>query len=453
MSDKPNMNIPVDPMVARLRARDKASREGYLEQAKKDFGVNKPQPTKANPQPKTSEVQSTASSEALPSQAPVVSETASAPVVDKAALEKATAEAKKFKKQYNKTSDALRDANSRLKTLERNVETSAKKLEDAEKRREDDRLVYERRIAELEAKLEASADVTQTAKGLDAITRVTSVLTEDGRYLDSSRLGGLISDRIAGFVARGEGLSFDVGDHNLVFDMTNPYANERVTDVVALFALMTDDDVAIYLEYLRKRLAIQETLDTDAAYLYTALSVLNDHRELLFFNRDDALRDDKLTQASLELSTSVADALKTLDWVGRQVSESTKTVSETNSGVATALDELKTTVKQRSDDVKYNVNSLTASVSDDIVINASTQYAVLALLLHSQGLLKTGSLVKEYQLGRDSDIEAFIKALVAHRNTSESNKSAVYLASDAFESVAKAKRKALKTRRTSDMKH
>ena len=128
-------------------------------------------------------------------------------------------------------------------------------------------------------------------------------------------------------------------------------------------------------------------------------------------------------------------------------------MSETNSGVATALDELKTTVKQRTDDVKYNVNSLTASVSDDIVINASTQYAVLALLLHSQGLLKTGSLVKEYQLGRDSDIEAFIKALVAHRNTSESNKSAVYLASDAFESVAKAKRKALKTRRTSDMKH
>lgn len=452
MSDKPNTKIPVDPMVARLRARDKASREGYLEQARKDFGIDKSQPTKAKPQPKTSEVQSTASSE-VPSQAPVASETASAPVVDKAALEKATAEAKKFKKQYNKTSDALRDANSKVKTLEHNVATSAKKLEEVEQRLEDDRLVYERRIAELEAKLEASADVTQTTKGLDAITRVTSVLTEDGRYLDSGRLGGLISDRIAGFVARGEGLSFDVGDHNLVFDMTNPYANERVTDVVALFALMTDDDVAIYLEYLRKRLATQEALDTDAAHLYTALSVLNAHRELLFFNRDDALRDDKLTQASLELSTSVADALKTLDWVGRQVSESTKTVSETNSGVATALDELKTTVKQRSDDVKYNVNSLTASVSDDIVINASTQYAVLALLLHSQGLLKTGSLVKEYQLGRDSDIEAFIKALVAHRNTSESNKSAVYLASDAFESVAKAKRKALKTRRTSDMKH
>ena len=452
MSNKPNTNIPTDPMVANLLARNKASRDGYLEKAKKDFGVDKSQPTKANPQPKTSETQSTASSE-VQSQAPVASEVASAPVVDNSALEKATAEAKKFKKQYNKTSDALRDANSRLKTLERNVETSAKKLEDAEKRLEDDRQAYERRIAELEAKLEASADVTQTARGLDAITRVTSVLTEDGRYLDSGRLSSLISDRVAGFVARGEGLTFDVGDHSLVFDMTNPYANERVTDVVTLFALMTDEDIAIYLEYLRKHLATRETLDEALASLYTALSVLNDHRELLFFNRDDALRDDKLTQASLELSTSVADAIKTLDWVGRQVSESTKTVSETNSGVATALDELKTTVKQRTDDVKYNVNSLTASVSDDIVINASTQYAVLALLLHSQGLLKTGSLVKEYQLGRDSDIEAFIKALVAHRNTSESNKSAVYLASDAFESVAKAKRKALKTRRTSDMKH
>lgn len=453
MSDKPNTNIPVDPMVADLMARNKARRDGYLEKAKKDFGVDKSHTTAANPQPKTSEAQSTASSE-VQSQTPVVSETTTASsAVDTDALEKATAGAREFKKKYNKTSDALCKANARLKTLERNVNTSTQKLTDAEAQFQTERQGYEQRIAELEAKLEASADVTQTARGLDAITRVTSVLTEDGRYLDSNRLGGLMSDRIAGFVARGEGLSFDLGDRNLVFDMTNPYANERVGDVVALFALMAEDDIAIYLEYLRKQLATRETLDEALANLYTALSVLNDHRELLFFNRDDALRDDKLTQASHDLSVSVADALKTLDWVGRQVSESSKTVSETSSGVATALDALKTTVKQRTDDMKHNVNSLTASVSDDIVINVSTQYAVLALLLHSQGLLKTGSLVKEYQLGRDSDIEAFVKALVAHRNTSESNKSAVYLASDAFESVAKGKRKALKTRRTSDMKH
>lgn len=453
MSDKPNTNIPVDPMVADLMARSKARRDGYLEKAKKDFGVDKSHTTTANPQPKTSEVQSTASSE-VQSQAPVVSETTTASsAVNTDAFEKATADAREFKKKYNKTSDALREANARLKTLERNVNTSTQKLTDAEAQFQTERQGYEQRIAALEAKLEASADVTQTARGLDAITRVTSVVTEDGRYLDGNRLGGLMSDRIAGFVARGEGLSFALGDHNLVFDMTNPYVNERVADVVALFALMTEDDIAIYLEYLRKQLTTRETLDEALADLYTALSVLNDHRELLFFNRDDALRDDKLTQASHDLSVSVADALKTLDWVGRQVSESSKTVSETSSGVATALDALKTTVKQRTDDVKHNVNSLTASVSDDIVINVSTQYAVLALLLHSQGLLKTGSLVKEYQLGRDSDIEAFVKALVAHRNTSESNKSAVYLASDAFESVAKGKRKALKTRRTSDMKH
>lgn len=453
MSDKPNTNIPVDPMVADLMARNKARRDGYLEKAKKDFGVDKSHTTTANPQSKPPESQSTASSE-VQSQAPVVSETATAPSeVDTDALEKATADAREFKKKYNKTSDALQKANARLKTLERSVNTSTQKLTDVEAQFQMERQGYEQRIAALEAKLEASADVTQTARGLDAITRVTSVLTEDGRYLDNNRLGGLIADRIAGFVARGEGLSFDVGDHNLVFDMTNPYVNERVSDVVALFALMTEDDIAIYLEYLRKQLATRETLDDALADLYTALSALNSHRELLFFNRDDALRDDKLTQASHDLSVSVADALKTLDWVGRQVSESSKTVSEANSGVATALGELKTTVKQRTDDVKHNVNSLTASISDDIVINVSTQYAVLALLLHSQGLLKTGSLVKEYQLGRDSDIEAFVKALVAHRNTSESNKSAVYLASDAFESVAKAKRKALKTRRTSDMKH
>ena len=449
MSDKLNTSIPTDPMVARVLAQDNERQEVY----RRKYNAPKAGSNTANVQPKLSETQSTASSE-VRSQAPIVSETATASsVVDTKALEKATADVKKFKKLYNKTSDELRGANSELKVLKRNVDSSAKKLTEAEKQLETERYAYERRIAELEAKLEASADVTQTAKGLDAITRVTSIMTEDGRYLDSVRLGGLISDRIAGFVARGEGLSFDLGDHNLVFDMTNPYANERVCDVAALFALMSEDDVAIYLEYLRKQLATRETLDEALVYLYTALSALNSHRELLFFNRDDALRDDKLTRASHDLSVSVADALKTLDWVGRQVSESSKTVSETNSGVATALDALKTTVKQRTDDMKHNVNSLTASVSDDIVINVSTQYAVLALLLNSQGLLKTGSLVKEYQLGRDSDIEAFVKALVAHRNTSESNKSAVYLASDAFESVAKSKRKALKTRRTSDMKH
>lgn len=449
MSDKLNTSIPTDPMVARVLAQDNERQEVY----RRKYNAPKAGSNTANVQPKLSETQSTASSE-VRLQAPIVSETATASfVVDTKALEKATADVKKFKKLYNKTSDELRGANSELKVLKRNVDSSAKKLTEAEKQLETERYAYERRIAELEAKLEASADVTQTAKGLDAITRVTSIMTEDGRYLDSVRLGGLISDRIAGFVARGEGLSFDLGDHNLVFDMTNPYANERVCDVAALFALMSEDDVAIYLEYLRKQLATRETLDEALVYLYTALSALNSHRELLFFNRDDALRDDKLTRASHDLSVSVADALKTLDWVGRQVSESSKTVSETNSGVATALDALKTTVKQRTDDMKHNVNSLTASVSDDIVINVSTQYAVLALLLNSQGLLKTGSLVKEYQLGRDSDIEAFVKALVAHRNTSESNKSAVYLASDAFESVAKSKRKALKTRRTSDMKH
>lgn len=449
MSDKLNTSIPTDPMVARVLAQDNERQEVY----RRKYNAPKAGSNTANVQPKLSETQSTASSE-VRLQAPIVSETATASsVVDTKALEKATADVKKFKKLYNKTSDELRGANSELKVLKRNVDSSAKKLTEAEKQLETERYAYERRIAELEAKLEASADVTQTAKGLDAITRVTSIMTEDGRYLDSVRLGGLISDRIAGFVARGEGLSFDLGDHNLVFDMTNPYANERVCDVAALFALMSEDDVAIYLEYLRKQLATRETLDEALVYLYTALSALNSHRELLFFNRDDALRDDKLTRASHDLSVSVADALKTLDWVGRQVSESSKTVSETNSGVATALDALKTTVKQRTDDMKHNVNSLTASVSDDIVINVSTQYAVLALLLNSQGLLKTGSLVKEYQLGRDSDIEAFVKALVAHRNTSESNKSAVYLASDAFEFVAKSKRKALKTRRTSDMKH
>lgn len=449
MSDKLNTSIPTDPMVARVLAQDNERQEVY----RRKYNTPKAGSNTANVQPKLSETQSTASSE-VRLQAPIVSETATASsVVDTKALEKATADVKKFKKLYNKTSDELRGANSELKVLKRNVDRSAKKLTEAEKQLETERYAYERRIAELEAKLEASADVTQTAKSLDAITRVTSIMTEDGRYLDSVRLGGLISDRIAGFVARGEGLSFDLGDHNLVFDMTNPYANERVCDVAALFALMSEDDVAIYLEYLRKQLATRETLDEALVYLYTALSALNSHRELLFFNRDDALRDDKLTRASHDLSVSVADALKTLDWVGRQVSESSKTVSETNSGVATALDALKTTVKQRTDDMKHNVNSLTASVSDDIVINVSTQYAVLALLLNSQGLLKTGSLVKEYQLGRDSDIEAFVKALVAHRNTSESNKSAVYLASDAFESVAKSKRKALKTRRTSDMKH
>lgn len=449
MSDKLNTSIPTDPMVARVLAQDNERQEVY----RRKYNTPKAGSNTANVQPKLSETQSIAPSE-VRSQAPIVNETATASsVVDTKALEKATADVKKFKKLYNKTSDELRGANSELKVLKRNVDSSAKKLTEAEKQLETERYAYERRIAELEAKLEASADVTQTAKGLDAITRVTSIMTEDGRYLDSVRLGGLISDRIAGFVARGEGLSFDLGDHNLVFDMTNPYANERVCDVAALFALMTEDDVAIYLEYLRKQLATRETLDEALVYLYTALSALNSHRELLFFNRDDALRDDKLTRASHDLSVSVADALKTLDWVGRQVSESSKTVSETNSGVATALDALKTTVKQRTDDMKHNVNSLTASVSDDIVINVSTQYAVLALLLNSQGLLKTGSLVKEYQLGRDSDIEAFVKALVAHRNTSESNKSAVYLASDAFESVAKSKRKALKTRRTSDMKH
>lgn len=449
MSDKLNTSIPTDPMVARVLAQDNERQEVY----RRKYNTPKAGSNTANVQPKLSETQSTASSE-VRSRAPIVSETATASsVVDTKALEKATADVKKFKKLYNKTSDELRGANSELKVLKCNVDSSAKKLTEAEKQLETERYAYERRIAELEAKLEASADVTQTAKGLDAITRVTSIMTKDGRYLDSVRLGGLISDRIAGFVARGEGLSFDLGDHNLVFDMINPYANERVCDVVVLFALMTEDDVAIYLEYLRKQLATRETLDEALVYLYTALSALNSHRELLFFNRDDALRDDKLTRASHDLSVSVADALKTLDWVGRQVSESSKTVSETNRGVATALDALKTTVKQRTDDMKHNVNSLTASVSDDIVINVSTQYAVLALLLNSQGLLKTGSLVKEYQLGRDSDIDAFVKALVAHRNTSESNKSAVYLASDAFESVAKSKRKALKTRRTSDMKH
>lgn len=449
MSDNLNTSIPTDPMVARVLAQDNERQEVY----RRKYNTPKAGSNTANVQPKLSETQSIAPSE-VRSRAPIVSETATASsVVDTKALEKATADVKKFKKLYNKTSDELRGANSELKVLKRNVDSSAKKLTEAEKQLETERYAYERRIAELEAKLEASADVTQTAKGLDAITRVTSIMTEDGRYLDSVRLGGLISDRIAGFVARGEGLSFDLGDHNLVFDMINPYANERVCDVVVLFALMTEDDVAIYLEYLRKQLATRETLDEALVYLYTALSALNSHRELLFFNRDDTFRDDKLTRASHDLSVSVADALKTLDWVGRQVSESSKTVSETNSGVATALDALKTTVKQRTDDMKHNVNSLTASVSDDIVINVSTQYAVLALLLNSQGLLKTGSLVKEYQLGRDSDIEAFVKALVAHRNTSESNKSAVYLASDAFESVAKSKRKALKTRRTSDMKH
>lgn len=449
MSDKLNTSIPTDPMVARVLAQDNERQEVY----RRKYNTPKAGSNTANAQPKLSETQSIAPSE-VRSRAPIVSETATASsVVDTKALEKATADVKKFKKLYNKASDELRGANSELKVLKHNVDSSAKKLTEAEKQLEAERYAYERRIAELEAKLEASADVTQTAKGLDAITRVTSIMTEDGRYLDSVRLGGLISDRIAGFVARGEGLSFDLGDHNLVFDMTNPYANERVCDVVVLFALMTEDDVAIYLEYLRKQLATREILDEALVYLYTALSALNSHRELLFFNRDDALRDDKLTRASHDLSASVADALKTLDWVGRQVSESSKTVSEANSGVATALDALKTTVKQRTDDMKHDVNSLTASVSDDIVINVSTQYAVLALLLHSQGLLKTGSLVKEYQLGRDSDIEAFVKALVAHRNTSESNKSAVYLASDAFESVAKSKRKALKTRRISDMKH